>query len=100
MNQRCAVRFCKQAVFGFLLLWIGVSARVRLAAQAADPLPSWNEGASKKAIIDFVTRSTTVGGADFIPVEERVATFREGTLWEQLNANEKCRYEPMLEVLS
>src|SRR5262245_12174696 len=50
----------------------------------ADPLPSWNDGASKKAIIDFVTRTTKEGSADFIPVEQRIACFdNDGTLWSE-----------------
>jgi phosphoglycolate phosphatase-like HAD superfamily hydrolase len=47
-----------------------------------DPLPSWNDGAVKKSITDFVSRVTTQGGADFIPAEQRIATFdNDGTLW-------------------
>jgi phosphoglycolate phosphatase-like HAD superfamily hydrolase len=50
----------------------------------ADPLPSWNEGASKKAIIDFVTRTTTKGSADFVTAEQRIACFdNDGTLWSE-----------------
>ena len=49
---------------------------------AADPLPSWNEGAAKSAIVDFVTAVTAGGGADFVPTEARIATFdNDGTLW-------------------
>lgn len=49
---------------------------------AADPLPSWNETASKQAIIDFVTAVTDEAGADFVPAEARIATFdNDGTLW-------------------
>jgi hypothetical protein len=48
----------------------------------SDPLPSWNEGSVKKAIIDFVTRTTTAGSPDFIPKPDRIATFdNDGTLW-------------------
>jgi phosphoserine phosphatase len=48
----------------------------------ADPLPSWNDGPAKKAILDFVGRVTKEGGADFVPVPERIATFdNDGTLW-------------------
>jgi phosphoserine phosphatase len=51
-------------------------------ARAADPLPSWNAGATKKAITDFVTKVTTPGSPDFVPVPERIATFdNDGTLW-------------------
>lgn len=47
-----------------------------------DPLPSWNDGATKKSITDFVTRVTTQGGPDFVPVDQRIATFdNDGTLW-------------------
>ena len=49
---------------------------------AGDPLPSWNDGATKKAITDFVARVTTQGGKEFVPVAERIATFdNDGTLW-------------------
>lgn len=51
---------------------------------AADPLPSWNDGATKSAIIDFVTRVTTAGEPDFVPPEDRIATFdNDGTLWTE-----------------
>ena len=47
-----------------------------------NPLPSWNNGPARTAILDFVSRVTTKGGPDFVPVEERVATFdNDGTLW-------------------
>ena len=49
---------------------------------AADPLPSWNDGATKKSITDFVARVTTQGSPDFVPVDQRIATFdNDGTLW-------------------
>jgi phosphoglycolate phosphatase-like HAD superfamily hydrolase len=54
------------------------------AVSATDPLPSWNEGPSKKSIIDFVTKTTTEGNADFIPVADRIACFdNDGTLWSE-----------------
>ena len=47
-----------------------------------DPLPSWNDGAAKKAIVEFVHATTTMGGAKFAPPEARIATFdQDGTLW-------------------
>ncbi len=47
-----------------------------------DPLPSWNDGAAKKAIVEFVQATTTQGGPQFVPPPERVATFdQDGTLW-------------------
>ncbi len=49
-----------------------------------NPLPSWNDGNTKQAIIDFVTKTTTVGSPDFIPVANRIATFdNDGTLWAE-----------------
>ncbi len=48
----------------------------------SDPLPSWNEGAAKKAIVDFVQATTTPSSPQFVPPTERVATFdQDGTLW-------------------
>jgi phosphoglycolate phosphatase-like HAD superfamily hydrolase len=48
----------------------------------SDPLPSWNDGAAKKAIVEFVQTTTTQGSPKFVPPEERVATFdQDGTLW-------------------
>jgi phosphoglycolate phosphatase-like HAD superfamily hydrolase len=47
-----------------------------------DPLPSWNDGAAKKAIVDFVQATTTQGSPQFVPPPERIATFdQDGTLW-------------------
>src|SRR5262245_46908807 len=57
---------------------------VHVAAAADDPLPSWNDTATKKAIVAFVQRVTTPGGKDFVPVPERIATFdNDGTLWAE-----------------
>ena len=51
-------------------------------AQSRDTLPSWNEGATKASILDFVARVTTQGGPYFVPVDQRIATFdNDGTLW-------------------
>ena len=48
----------------------------------ADPLPSWNDGPAKKAIIAFVQATTTPSGPRFVAPEARVATFdQDGTLW-------------------
>ena len=51
-------------------------------AQAQDPLPSWNDTGPKKAIVEFVKATTTQGSPQFVPPEERIATFdQDGTLW-------------------
>src|SRR6266496_2396187 len=55
---------------------------VTIAAQAADPLSSWNDGPTKQAIVAFVEKVTKEGSPDFVPTEERIATFdKGGTLW-------------------
>ena len=52
------------------------------AAGANDPLPSWNEVASKKAILDFVEAVTDRKGTDFVEPSERIAVLdNDGTLW-------------------
>jgi len=52
--------------------------------EISDPLPSWNDGPSKKSIVDFVTNTTTEGSAGFIPVTDRIACFdNDGTLWSE-----------------
>ena len=56
--------------------------RPQLARAQSDPLPSWNDGATKQSIINFVARVTTQGGTDFVPEAERIAVFdNDGTLW-------------------
>jgi haloacid dehalogenase-like hydrolase len=55
-----------------------------MAAQAADPLPSWNEGASKARILAFVEAVTQPGGKDFVAPADRIAVFdNDGTLWAE-----------------
>jgi hypothetical protein len=51
---------------------------------STDPLPSWNDGDSKKQIIDFVSRVTDPASPDFVSEAERIATFdNDGTLWAE-----------------
>ena len=62
----------------------GLCAGVPTHGQAADALPSWNDGAAKRSIIDFARRVSTQGGADFVPSSERIAVFdNDGTLWPE-----------------
>jgi phosphoglycolate phosphatase-like HAD superfamily hydrolase len=52
------------------------------AARAQNPLPSWNEGPAKQAIVDFVKATTIQGSPQFVPPAQRIATFdQDGTLW-------------------
>jgi len=70
---------------GFLATLVSVVALLVASASAfaqTDPLPSWNDGAAKKAIVDFVQTTTTQGSPNFVPPAERIATFdQDGTLW-------------------
>jgi phosphoglycolate phosphatase-like HAD superfamily hydrolase len=51
---------------------------------SSDALRSWNDGAAKKSITDFVARITTPGSPDFISAPERIACFdNDGTLWSE-----------------
>jgi hypothetical protein len=73
---RCHVLLVLIAVA--LIGWIAVP------AIAADPLPSWNDGEAKQLIIEFVSKVSKQGSSDFVPVEERIATFdNDGTLWAE-----------------
>src|SRR5580658_4546258 len=63
---------------------IGVCTNASAQQPTSDPLPSWNGGAVKKSITDFVARVTTPGGPDFVPADQRIATFdNDGTLWTE-----------------
>ena len=63
------------------LLAIVIASHITMAG-AQDPLPSWNDGAAKQAIVNFVQTTTDSGSTNFVPPEERIATFdQDGTLW-------------------
>jgi phosphoglycolate phosphatase-like HAD superfamily hydrolase len=55
---------------------------VAAVARAQDPLPSWNGGPAKQAIVEFVQTTTDQSSPKFVPPAERIATFdQDGTLW-------------------
>ena len=57
---------------------------VSFSAFAKEPLPSWNDGPAKKAIVEFVERVTKAGDLDFVEPSKRVAVFdNDGTLWAE-----------------
>jgi hypothetical protein len=62
---------------------VGLLRPTMVLAQAdTDPLPSWNNGAVKASITNFVLRATTSGSPDFVEISRRIATFdNDGTLW-------------------
>ncbi|WP_142115648.1 HAD family hydrolase [Bosea sp. AK1] len=66
------------------LLAAGLSSLGAPAFAQTEPLPSWNDGKAKQAILDFVGKVTQEGGPDFVPPERRIATFdNDGTLWAE-----------------
>jgi phosphoglycolate phosphatase-like HAD superfamily hydrolase len=67
------------------LLVAGTFLTLTTAAVAQDdPLPSWNDGAARQAIVDFVEGVTTKGGPDFVAESDRIAVFdNDGTLWAE-----------------
>jgi phosphoglycolate phosphatase-like HAD superfamily hydrolase len=75
----------KHHVFSAVGRVVVFAASLALGAHAqaqTDPLPSWNDAAAKKAIIEFVQTTTTQGSPKFVPQAERIATFdQDGTLW-------------------
>ena len=53
-----------------------------VVAHAQDPLPSWNDGAARQAILNFVRTTTDPASPNFVPPGQRLATFdQDGTTW-------------------
>jgi phosphoserine phosphatase len=68
----------RASLLAFLVLFASASS----APAADDPLQSWNDGAAKTAILDFVHATTDPSSATFVPPQARIATFdQDGTLW-------------------
>ncbi len=69
--------------FAALLLGAGASvSAVEPATAQSDPLPSWNDGPARDAILAFVRATTDASSPQFVPAEQRIATFdQDGTLW-------------------
>src|SRR4030095_12958509 len=74
---------------------------------ATNPLPSWNDGELKNAIIAYVKKVTDSNSSEFIPIEYRIATFdNDGTLWAErpyvqelfafYQVKEKVKKDPIL----
>jgi len=74
----------KTTCFPILLAAALVGTLAATIAHAADALPSWNDGAAKQSIVNFVAKVTKEGSPDFVPAAERVAVFdNDGTLWSE-----------------
>jgi acetyl esterase/lipase/phosphoglycolate phosphatase-like HAD superfamily hydrolase len=84
-------RFVEPFVMVPILVWglvlaacCGLSDAAAGAAAGLDPLPSWNEGPAKRAIIGFVHRVSDAASPDHVPAPERIAVFdNDGTLWPE-----------------
>jgi phosphoglycolate phosphatase-like HAD superfamily hydrolase len=75
LDRRCRIVLA-------LLPWLLWSAPALGRQDKADPLPSWNDGAGKNAILEFVRATTDKDSPKYVPPERRVATFdQDGTLW-------------------
>ena len=67
-----------------MLIAVAVLILSNFAYAQSDPLPSWNNTAPKKSIMEFVEKTTKTGSPDFVPLAERIATFdNDGTLWAE-----------------
>jgi phosphoglycolate phosphatase-like HAD superfamily hydrolase len=77
--MRCAALLNRSLYFLTLVALLAVSAP---ALAQTDPLPSWNDGPAKQAIVAFVQATTDQSSPTFVPPEARIATFdQDGTLW-------------------
>jgi phosphoserine phosphatase len=73
--KRAIITMLNGTAFLFLLV-------ISQANAQTDPLPSWNNGPAKKAIVEFVRITTEKGSPRFVPPEARIATFdQDGTTW-------------------
>jgi len=86
MSRNHARAWSARSFAATCITWIAAAVLVAGCASvpATDPLPSWNEGAAKSAIVKLVTDTTRGGSPDFVPPAERIAAFdNDGTLWTE-----------------
>ncbi|AWN42272.1 HAD family hydrolase [Methylobacterium durans] len=75
------MRFTRRLVLAALSVTLPA---VPAALAQSDPLPSWNDGSARRAILDFVARVTRDGQTGYLPPAERIAVFdNDGTLWAE-----------------
>jgi phosphoserine phosphatase len=83
MNGNARVSRSSQALFAALLLFISFFGVAAARAQS-DPLPSWNDGSAKQAILSFVKTTTDQSNPRYVKPGDRIATFdQDGTLWTE-----------------
>jgi hypothetical protein len=84
MSTDSSHRRKKLSLLGSMALTLLFGLLSQATAQVADSLPSWNEGASKRAIVEFVGKVTRQDGPDFVTPADRIAVFdNDGTLWAE-----------------
>ncbi len=76
-----------KSIIGILFLTLiacNPKAETTVESENIDPLPSWNEGATKQSILDYVGKVTNPKNEHFIPIKDRIATFdNDGNLWSE-----------------
>lgn len=81
---RSSSRSRSRASLLLLLAAVAAAAAGPAPAQLAAPLPSWSDGAARKAIVAFVKTVVEPGGKGFVPPADRIAVFdNDGTLWAE-----------------
>ncbi len=88
INQNIFSMFLRRIKFIFSLLIVfsifSCSTNSTSEDKTLDPLPSWNKGSTKSAIIEFVNDVTNPQSVNFIEVADRIATFdNDGNLWSE-----------------
>ena len=84
MNRTISRFYVVLIIAAFLLVTGCSGVPVRQQGNTGDPLPSWNDGESRQAIVDFVHAVTDESGPDYVAPAERVAVFdNDGTLWSE-----------------
>lgn len=74
----------KVLIFVVIPLFVAVNVPRWATARSNDPLPSWNDSASKQTIVRFVKQVSTEGSPQFVPPAQRIAVFdNDGTLWAE-----------------
>ncbi len=83
MNYKKSMMKYLTSIILLLALW-GCTTTQPEALESGDPLPSWNEGQTKKAIMSFVDAVTNEQSGGFVPVPDRIAVFdNDGNLWSE-----------------
>ena len=78
------IKFFESFVLILVLGFLTSACATQPASEPEDPLPSWNDGTSKQAIVEFVSEVTDAGSEYYVEPPERIAVFdNDGTLWAE-----------------